>query len=106
MLEYCCTILRAVPLRQEKPADPHHLKARLVAVGSVCGGVPGVVRADRLGASHSRSRTARRERHATETPGQPRQRAGGHAPQPAGRAKPSRTPRRPLNRTHQRKHYK
>jgi len=38
MLEYCCTILRAVPLRQEKPADPHHLKARLVAVRSDCGG--------------------------------------------------------------------
>ena len=36
-----CTILRAVPLHQEKPADPHHLKARLVAVGSVCGGLPG-----------------------------------------------------------------
>jgi hypothetical protein len=44
MLEYCCTIFRAVPLLQEKPADPHHLKARLVAVGSACGGmrlVPG-----------------------------------------------------------------
>jgi hypothetical protein len=39
MLEYCCTILRAVPLRQEKPADPHHLKARIVAVGSPCGGM-------------------------------------------------------------------
>ena len=41
MLEYCCTIVRAVPLHQEKPADPHHLKAQLVAVGSVCGAVPG-----------------------------------------------------------------
>ena len=52
------------------------------------------VRADWSGASHSRSRTARRERHATETPGQPRQRAGGHAPQPAGpsdAARPNRT---------------
>jgi hypothetical protein len=57
--------------------------------------IPGQgVRADWSGASHSRSRRARRERHATETPGQPRQRAGGHAPQPAGpsdAARPNRT---------------
>ena len=50
MLEYCCTILRAVPLRQEKPADPHHLKARLVAVGSACGGVRQSLRVASAGA--------------------------------------------------------
>ena len=64
------------------------------------------VRADWSAANHSRSRTARRKRNATEKPGQPRKHTGGHAPGLAGRAKPSRTPRRPPNRSHQRKHYK
>ena len=47
------------------------------------------VRADWSAANHSRSRTARRKRNATEKPGQPRKHTGGHAPGLAGQAKPS-----------------
>jgi ATP-dependent exoDNAse (exonuclease V) alpha subunit len=65
-------------------AGPHHL---------IRCGAAGAVRADSSGASHTRSRTARRERHATETPGQPRQRAGGYAAayRAIGSARPNRT---------------
>src|SRR6476660_6387443 len=44
---------RRSPPRQEKPADPHHLKARIVAVGSACGGVRQSLRVASAGRSPS-----------------------------------------------------